>query len=68
MITNEVYDNMIRCILFKKNYLNRNNKYIFVKSVEYAIKKETLFNYYTIKNTKLPKRLLNKVYEVLELH
>ena len=68
MITNEVYDNMIRCILFKKNYLNRNNKYIFVKSVEYAIKKETLFNYYTIKNTKLPKRLLNEVYEVLELH
>ena len=68
MITNEVYNKMIRCILFKKNYLNRNNKYIFFKSVKYAIKKETLFNYYTIKNTKLPKRLLNKVYEVLELH
>ena len=59
---------MIRCILFKKNYLNRNNKYIFFKSVKYAIKKETLFNYYTIKNTKLPKRLLNEVYEVLELY
>ena len=58
---------MIRCILFKKNYLNKDNKYMFFKSVKYGIKKETLFNYYTIKNTKLSKRLLNEVYEVLEL-
>ena len=58
---------MIRCILFKKNYLNKDNKYMFFELVKYDIKKETLFNYYTIKNTKLSERLLNDVYEVLEL-
>lgn len=58
---------MNRCILFKKNYINK-NKYKFIKSVKYAIKKETTSHYYTIKNTRLPKKLLNDVYEVLELY
>lgn len=57
---------MNRCILFKKNYFK--NKYRFIKSVKYAIKKETPSNYYTIKNIKLSKKLINDVYEVLELY
>lgn len=58
---------MNRCILFKKNYVNK-DKYKFIKAVKYAVKKETTFHYYTIKNTRLPKKLLNDVYEVLELY
>lgn len=56
---------MIRYLVFKRNYTGRNN-YKFIKNVKYLIKEESINSYHTIKNTKISKKLEDKVYNVFE--
>lgn len=57
---------MIRYILFNKKYKSIFANYIFYPGVKYMLKNENSKYYYTIKNVKLSKKLIDDLYEVKE--
>ena len=55
------------CVLFLKGYYSGNKHYRFYPGVKYKIKCIDNDYYYTVKNVRLPKRLQNRVYKVLNI-
>lgn len=55
---------MIRYVIFKRYYRNKQTNYKFIPKVKYLIKGEDSKYYFTIKNVKLSKKAEFELYEV----